>query len=1179
MALTGMDNFLGAAGERARFERLLSLVVDPVWYRARNHDVAVSGTDPLQHFIDAGLHEWRDPNRWFDSAWYARQYADVAASGVHPLLHYLAEGATQRRDPHPRFDAAWYVDQHPEAAGNPLLFHLRVGASRGWLTEQPLAIEDYLPSDAAPFAMPDNVETDVIIPVYRGLAATRRCIGSVLADPQRPAGRVVVIDDRSPEPKLSAWLDGLAKSGGIILLRNKKNLGFVQSANLGMRHAGKRDVVLLNSDTKVPPGWLARLQAQAHAAPKVASVSPLSNNATICGLLSYEGGPMPPGMTLEAIDAACRAANAGRFAPAPTTVGFCMYIRREALDQVGLFDTKSFAKGYGEENDFCLRATASGWSHRIACDTFVYHEGNVSFGATTGDHIARAWPILTERYPEYPAAVAKFVKDGETEPFRFAAAMAMFRASGLPTILAVSHDLGGGVGRQMMESIARDAGHANHLVLAPTTHGVSLSAPALPGLPPLVLVVERWRDLATVARSAGVTRVHIHHLMGLELDVRALIHDLGVKFDVTVHDYFAICPQVTLLPWSAGAYCGEPGPAGCDACIANRPSHGATDILSWRLRQTWQSREAEHINVPSQDALDLLRRHGAGANARLVPHESVTAGPWPLRLPPRPGKRLRVAVLGVLANHKGAHLVASVVMAADPAQLEIQLIGDTETGFPEAARKRMTINGAYQEGELPGLLAKYRPHAIWFPSTSPETYSFTLSAAIQAGLPIIATRIGAFPERLAGRTFTWLLEPTPDPAQWLALFETVAEALRAPPRLAAAPVRPAVRGPAVTAPAPPKARLAPALVDLRRAGTTAVVVIPETFDDGSFTPCAYIRLLLPLDHPRSGGGVTVTLANPGIVSRYQADVIVTQRHALASVEAADSLAAHAKRTGAALIYDLDDDLLSIPPDHPEAAHLVPKAAVVERMVRLAGVVHTSTTRLARRLAPLARQVQVVANALDERIWLAGSRPREDSYGPVRLLCMGSATHDGDFALILPALIELRRQFGEHVQLDLMGFVSSLELPAWIRRVPVPLHATRSYPGFVQAITRAGPWDIGLAPLADTRFNLCKSAIKTLDYAALGLATLASDVPAYRGSVADGPGGRLVANTPDAWREALSWLVRDAQSRRLLAETGARELRRTGILDVAPRPGWPRLAAPPQPGPSPIGTTKKRARNA
>ncbi|HEX3992939.1 MAG TPA: glycosyltransferase, partial [Acetobacteraceae bacterium] len=675
-----------AEDEQEQTERLLSLLVEPVWYRARHRDVAASDIDPLRHFIATGLHERRDPNRWFDGTWYVRQYADVAASGAHPLLHYMSEGAKQRRDPHPRFDAAWYSEQHPEAAGNPLLFHLRVGAQRGFLTERPIAIEDWLPSKRTPFVSPEDIVVDVVVPVYRGMDVTRRCLESVLADAERPAGRIIVIDDHTPERPLSAWLDRLAAAGSITLLRNKRNLGFVASVNRGMRHAADHDVALLNSDTAVPGGWLRRLQAQAYAGVDIASVSPLSNNATICSYLGYEGGPMPAGISLAGIDAACRTVNAGRYADAPTTVGFCMYIRRAALEAVGLFDVETFGKGYGEENDFCLRASALGWRHHIACDTFVQHSGGVSFGADADSGISRAYALLTERYPDYALRIAEFVDAGETEPCRFAATMALFRASGLPTILVVSHQLDGGVRRHVHDMVQRDAGRANYLVLEPASRGVAVSIPALPGLPKLVLAAERWRDVAAVALSAGVTRVHIHHLMGLDLDVRALIFELAVKFDVTLHDYFAICPQVTLLPWSAGLYCGEPGPAGCDACIAHRPSHGATDILSWRLLWAWQFQEAERVFVPSRDALERLRRHGLGARAILAPHEAVTPGPWPICRPRRPGKRLRVVVLGALANHKGAHLVASVAMAADPARLELHVIGDVEADFPATAR-------------------------------------------------------------------------------------------------------------------------------------------------------------------------------------------------------------------------------------------------------------------------------------------------------------------------------------------------------------------------------------------------------------------------------------------------------------------------------------------------------------
>lgn len=1132
--------------DRDQIERLLSLILDPVWYRARYRDVAASGMDPLRHFIDQGLAEHRDPNRWFDSRWYPRRNPDAAAQGFVPLLHYLSEGAARGADPHPRFDAAWYVGQHPDAAGNPLMYHLRVGAPRGWPTEPRVVIDDFLPSKHAAPAGPSGVAVDVIIPVYRDFDLTRRCVESVLADPDRPPGRIIVIDDRGPDPALRTWLTRLARTGGIDLLRNTRNLGFVASVNRGMKRAGDHDVVLLNSDTEVPAGWLRRLRAQAYQAERIATVSPLSNNAVICSWLGFQGAPIPEGLTLTALDDACRTANGGRFAVTPTTVGFCMYIRRAALAECGLFDAETFGRGYGEENDFCMRVAAAGWEHRIACDVFVRHEGGASFGEETGPRIAAVMPILTGRYPDYPRLVEEHVRAAGTAPYRFAATMALFQASGLPVRLLVSHGLDGGVRRHIRDTVALDAGAAHYLLLEPAARGIALSVPALPGHPVLVLAAERRGDLARVLRSAGVSRVQIHHLMGMDLDVRALVQDLRVPFDVIVHDYFALCPQVNLLPWPAASYCGEPGPAGCDACIAHLPSHGATDILSWRSRAAWQFHEAARVLAPGVDALERLRRHGVGENAILAPHEAVAPGPWPIRRPPRPGKTIRIAVLGALADHKGAHVVASVVMAADPAAVRIILIGDTGANFPAAARARMTVTGAYQDDALQGLLDQHRPHAIWFPAMWPETYSYTLSAAIEAGVPIAATALGVFPERLAGRPLTWLVPPTADPAIWLRLFGTIASALRGgagndapvPPR---AEVR-RVRTPAVT-------RRAPAITGRSGGQPRTVIVIPETFDDGAFTPCAHIRLLRPLDHPATGGGVRMVLADAASALTCRADMILTQRSAVPSIGAAERLAAHAARIGARLFYDLDDDLRHVPDDHPEAEALRPKAEIVTAMLALADVVRVSTPGLAAASPSRGRRIDIVPNALDERIWLSPPPVRGGPSGPVRLLCMGTATHDRDFAMILPALTALHRRFGGHFQLDLIGVVSGGDLPPWIRRLAPPPHAMRSYPGFVAWLTQAGPWDIGLAPLVDSPFNASKSAIKALDYAALGLAVLASDGPAYRGSLADGVGGMLVPGDVEAWTEALSRAIRDRSWRAALAEAGQARLRATGTLSA------------------------------
>lgn len=124
-----------------------------------------------------------------------------------------------------------------------------------------------------------------------------------------------------------AELDRLARSRRIRLIRNPHNLGFPGSANAGILAASGRDVVLLNSDTLVPPGWLERLRDAAHAADDIGTVTPLSNNASI---LSYPGpGPdndIPDLAETIVLDRQAFRANRGATIDIPVGVGFCLYI-------------------------------------------------------------------------------------------------------------------------------------------------------------------------------------------------------------------------------------------------------------------------------------------------------------------------------------------------------------------------------------------------------------------------------------------------------------------------------------------------------------------------------------------------------------------------------------------------------------------------------------------------------------------------------------------------------------------------------------------------------------------------------------------------------------------------------------------------------------------------------------
>src|SRR5208282_3447722 len=423
---------------------------DSDWYLAQNPDVTAAGMNPLIHYINDGAAQGRDPNPYFDTDWYLAQNSDVAATGINPLLHYLRTGAEERRDPSPAFDVKWYLANNPDVVAtklNPLAHFLHFGLGEGReprstavLSEAPgffrlgarsqlghisnhrndasssvpsIGIDELLPAGGPGPTMPTGLSVDVIVPVYRGLAETRRCIESVLQS--RPLnnafGRLILVDDCIPEPELRRYLSDLADENGVLVLTNSSNMGFVTSVNRGMSAAECNDVVLLNSDTEVSGNWLDRLVAQAYNGPRIATVTPFSNNATICSYPDIGGKPdLPVGVSLQDIDFACRDANAGRAVELPTGVGFCMLVTRACLNEIGGFDVKVFGKGYGEEVDFCQRALQRGWRHLLAGDVFVFHVGEISFAASSDDRKAAAAALVRDRHPTYEAQVARWVE-------------------------------------------------------------------------------------------------------------------------------------------------------------------------------------------------------------------------------------------------------------------------------------------------------------------------------------------------------------------------------------------------------------------------------------------------------------------------------------------------------------------------------------------------------------------------------------------------------------------------------------------------------------------------------------------------------------------------------------------------------------------------------------------------
>lgn len=618
-------------------------------------------------------------------------------------------------------------------------------------------VNDQQPQDPA-------APVDVIMPVYKGREETLACLQSVLAAmDDGPAMQLIVIHDHGPDLALANDLRRLAAEGRFQLLENERNLGFVATVNRGMRLHPGRDVVLLNSDTVVPRDWLRRLRDAAWSAPNVATVTPLSNRATIFSLpRTCVDNDMPAGLDVHAIDAIAAARNPGVRAEVPTAMGYCMYIRRDALLDVGYFDEERWAQGYAEENDFSVRALARGWCHLAACDLFVEHHGSVSFGDEKPRRVQENLARLNALYPDYPARIERFIELDPIAPARARINMVLLKRLSPSWLLFISHGLGGGTDTAIDDLRQRHAREGRSVLLLRSTPSGRMELLPLVKPHDTTLVTEYPEStplelIALQLRELDIGGVHVHHDLGFAGDIWQLPKLLGLPFEVTLHDYHAVCPRVTMIDGS-GQYCGDPEVAVCERCVKTMPRldrmaqqqlmQAGGSVAGWRRFHIERLQAATRVVAPSQDATARLARHLPGVSVLCEPHPEAATP-----VPAHRGNPQRIAVIGAIGPHKGVDLLHDTAALAQQLGLPLHfvVIGYTSREDDFALLDNVEITGRYRAEDLPRLLETSDCGTALFLSVWPETFSYTLSEAWRAGLRPLALDIGAQAERIRER--------------------------------------------------------------------------------------------------------------------------------------------------------------------------------------------------------------------------------------------------------------------------------------------------------------------------------------------------------------------------------------------------------------------------------------------
>lgn len=614
----------------------------------------------------------------------------------------------------------------------------------------------------------DNV--DVIIPVYGGYEQTKECIESVKSNIDKSIHKIIIINDCSPDEKISKYCRNQMVLPYVELIENESNLGFVASVNKGMK-SSEYDVILLNSDTAVPRNWATKMSVCAYTDKAIATVTPFSNNATICSVDEIVYEKLSTVLSLDEIDNCFAVANTGAVVDIPTAVGFCMYIKRSAIVDIGLFDEEKFGKGYGEENDFSLRASSNGWKNVLCCDTFVYHVGGVSFSSESDERKVKAEGVMSAQHPEYSDYVQDHVMRDPAALFRSQAlsvvAKTVLEKALLesPVIIHIIGTGGGGSYRYVHNlSISTNGRHFAILFSGSEVYLEDIASS-------LYYLVSSGETLVSLADYLSddllIDCFHLHCLEGQALNFYELIQKKSTTTAVTLHDVSFISPSIFSIDnW--------------DTDVFERLEIDG----DWKLRIKNICVSSDVVLVPSQYLKSLVLTEYEGRVMPLIISVDKVENQTPITLDEK--ERIHklkleafeddypiVAVVGAVGKHKGYDFFKKLT---DQRRCKINwlVIGYTEDDSSSAAypESHYIVHGAYHPGQLKALIEAYKVDLIYFPPGIPESYCYALSDVLPFADKIAVHNRGALGERVARhRAEEYVLPNLASPDETLSLLK------------------------------------------------------------------------------------------------------------------------------------------------------------------------------------------------------------------------------------------------------------------------------------------------------------------------------------------------------------------------------------------------------------------------
>jgi GT2 family glycosyltransferase len=576
----------------------------------------------------------------------------------------------------------------------------------------------------------------VIVPVYADYDATRLCLESLLEELRLTGHQAIVINDQSPDRRIIELLTHFSAAPPIRLITNDRNLGFVGSVNLAIKHVCTGDIILLNSDTIVPRGFIDRLAAIAHSAPDIGTVTPFSNNGEFVSFpLPNKANPLPTPEEIRRIDAIAAEANAGKIVDIPSGIGFCLYVSRACLDRVGCL-SEDFDRGYLEDVDFCLRVRQHGFRNVCAPAVYIGHAGSKSFEGEKRSLVVRNLRILERRFTEHRAECAAFIAADPLRPARLAIQRIAAALPCHPVLLVTGGGIVSAVARARAEAVGANGEPAMVLEVRHCPGGLSVTVNNCAGEMPqslqFALDAETEREsLSNFVKSIEASRVEFLDPANTPLAILDLVFELRLPFDLFIADAGLLGRQNERF-WLPALHSS----ISREAEASQVTSESASRAENWAPRWRLITEGAERILVPCPQA---------EAFATSVLPASVTAKIHRLYESCRPAKRKRntsptrhIGFLPVRCCAGEQRLLEETIrrLKAVRPDVSMTVLGTALDDMALMRSSEAFVTGAFEPKEFDGLVESLGVDRLFVSLTRPLFGHSTLAEVFSSSLPI-----------------------------------------------------------------------------------------------------------------------------------------------------------------------------------------------------------------------------------------------------------------------------------------------------------------------------------------------------------------------------------------------------------------------------------------------------------